>query len=331
MLVNSEIQKKCRKFSVAPMLGVTDRHCLFFYSLLSPNVNLYSEMIVTSALVNNVGSLHKYLYFNHIKNHVVLQLGGNNPLDLARSASFGEFFGYKEININCGCPSDRVLKGSFGASLMNRPLLVADCFKAIQDTVSIPVSVKHRLGLNENFSYAFLRDFVGTIYDVGCRVFIVHARNAILGKLNPKNNRNIPPLNYEYVYQLKQDFPDAVIVLNGGILTLEVVNSVLEKVDGIMIGRAVMNNPLIISNISSALWPDNIPYKLDKIIHIMTEYAEREVSNGVPLWSIVRPMLNMFKGFKGAKTWRNILSDQSKLKKNNPEIIISAWKNMSVF
>ncbi|WBF65894.1 MAG: tRNA dihydrouridine(20/20a) synthase DusA [Candidatus Kinetoplastibacterium crithidii] len=331
MLVDLYMKKQCRKFSVAPMLGITDRHCLFFYSLLSPNVNLYSEMIVTSALINNVENLHKYLYFNHIKNHTVLQLGGNIPIDLARCASFGEFFGYKEININCGCPSDRVLKGSFGASLMNKPLLVADCIKAIQDTVSIPVSVKHRLGLNDNVSYGFLRDFVGIIYDVGCRVFVVHARNAILGKLNPKNNRTIPALNYEYVYQLKKDFPDAVIILNGGILTLEIANSVLQKVDGIMIGRAVMNNPLIISSISSVLWPDYIPYKVDRIINIMIEYAEKEVSNGVPIGSIVRPMLNMFKGFKGAKIWRNMLSDQSKLKKNNPEIIMSAWKNISVF
>ncbi|AGF46772.1 tRNA-dihydrouridine synthase A [Candidatus Kinetoplastibacterium desouzaii TCC079E] len=321
-------QKNLWKFCVAPMLGVTDRHCLFFYSLLSSNVRLYTEMIVTSTIINNLDNVHKYLYFDKkINNHIALQLGGNNPVDLAKSAVLGEKFGYNEINLNCGCPSDRVLSGAFGASLMLDPMLVASCVKSIKESVSIPISIKHRLGLNNNSSYSFVRDFVGMVHEAGCEIFIVHARNAMLGKMSPKKNRSIPPLNYEYVYQLKKDFPNAIFILNGGLSDIPSIEIVLKELDGVMLGRKVMNNPLFISDLSGFLWPNSYMCNVDHCIKAMVDYAKKEVyDNNTPLWFVLKPMLNMFNGHYCAKKWRKNIADQVVINKGDPDMIWVVWE-----
>src|ERR1035437_1961558 len=218
------------KLCVAPMLDWTDRHCRYFHRLLTKHALLYTEMVTTGALLH--GDVARHLRYNVEEHPLALQLGGSEPHDLAHCARLGEQWGYDEINLNCGCPSERVQRGAFGACLMNEPRLVADCVKAMLDAVSIPVTVKHRIGIDQVENYAFVRDFIGEVSRSGCDVFIVHARNAWLKGLSPKDNRDIPPLRYERVYQLKRDFPDLAIVLNGGVTTTEQVQQHLLQVDG---------------------------------------------------------------------------------------------------
>ena len=231
-----------RRVSVAPMMDWTDRHCRSFHRLISRDTWLYTEMVTTGALL--YGDVARHLAFTPAEAPVALQLGGSEPADLAKSAKLGEQWGYDEINLNCGCPSERVQRGAFGACLMNEPQLVADCVKAMRDAVAIPVTVKHRIGVDAAEEYEFVRDFVGTVAEAGCEVFIVHARNAILKGLSPKENREIPPLNYEYAYRLKRDFPQLEISINGGIKTLDEVEEHLKHVDGVMLGREAYHNPL---------------------------------------------------------------------------------------
>src|SRR5690554_1377313 len=218
------------RLSVAPMIDVTDRHCRYFHRLLAPRARLYTEMITTGALVH--GNVARHLAFSPAEQPVALQLGGSEPAALAQCARLGEQWGYDEVNLNCGCPSERVQRGAFGACLMAEPTLVADCVRAMQDAVSIPVTVKHRLGLDYDDSYDFVRDFVGAIYDTGCRVFIVHARNAVLKGLSPKDNREKPPLRYDYAVQLKRDFPEARIILNGGLTDVAACEEWMARLDG---------------------------------------------------------------------------------------------------
>jgi tRNA-dihydrouridine synthase A len=229
------------RMSVAPMMDWTDRHCRYFHRLLTKNTLLYTEMVTTGALLH--GDVPRHLDFNEQEHPVALQLGGSEPEDLAKAAKLGEQWGYDEINLNCGCPSERVQRGAFGACLMNEAGLVADGVKAMLDAVSIPVTVKHRIGIDKTESYEFVRDFVGTVADAGCKVFLVHARNAWLKGLSPKENRDIPPLRYEMVYRLKQEFPDLTICINGGITTTVEVREHLKHVDGVMIGREAYHNP----------------------------------------------------------------------------------------
>ncbi len=307
------------------MIDVTDRHCRFFHRLLAPSARLYTEMITTGALMH--GDVSRHLDFDVAEHPVALQLGGSEPDALARSARLGQQWGYDEINLNCGCPSERVQRGAFGACLMAEPNLVADCVKAMQDVVSVPVTVKHRLGLDYDDSYGFVRDFVGTLHHAGCRVFVVHARNAVLKGLSPKDNRQIPPLRYDAARQLKADFPDSVFVLNGGITEAEQSKMLLSEFDGVMLGRAAWHQPGVLSEISqlvgepSSLTPD-------EVVEAMMAYAESQHGQGVPLRMITRAMLGWMTGRAGARQWRRTLSDQSLLNKNDARLIGRAWEDL---
>ncbi|MYN11988.1 tRNA dihydrouridine(20/20a) synthase DusA [Pusillimonas sp. TS35] len=306
------------------MIDVTDRHCRYFHRLLSPHARLYTEMITTGALTH--GDAARHLDFNEVEHPVALQLGGSEPTALARSARLGEQWGYDEINLNCGCPSERVRRGAFGACLMAEPALVADCIKAMQDAVSVPVTVKHRLGLDYNDDHGFVHDFVGKLYDAGCRVFVVHARNAVLKGLSPKDNREIPPLRYERAAQLKADFPGCVFVLNGGIATVPDAVALMARFDGVMLGRAAWHNPGILAAIEHERDPGFALPDPDAVVADMTRYAEAQVKRGVPLRIIVRGLLGWMAGTPGARGWRRTLSDVALLKNNDPALIGRAWE-----
>ena len=239
--MNEQDKKPDWRLSVAPMLDWTDRHCRYFHRLLTRRARLYTEMVTTGALLH--GDVPRHLDFDASEHPVALQLGGSEPAELAQAAKLGLQWGYDEINLNCGCPSERVQRGSFGACLMAEPKLVADCVKAMVDAVDVPVTVKHRIGIDKVESYDFVRDFVGTVAEAGCGVFIVHARNAWLKGLSPKENREIPPLRYELVHRLKQEFPGLVIAVNGGLTTDDAVENELRAVDGVMVGREAYHHP----------------------------------------------------------------------------------------
>lgn len=315
------------RLCVAPMIDVTDKHCRFFHRLLAPRARLYTEMITTGALIH--GDAARHLDFNAEEHPVALQLGGSEPAALADCARLGERRGYDEINLNCGCPSERVQKGAFGACLMAEPALVADCIKAMQDAVSIPVTVKHRLGLDYEQSYDFVRDFVGTIYNTGCRVFIVHARNAVLKGLSPKDNREVPALRYDVAAQLKLDFPDARIVLNGGLMTLADCDEQMQRFDGVMLGRAPWHDPAILSQISAAWWPTLGTLDEPALIEALVAYANQQIAQGVPLRMMVRPLLGLFNGRPRARQWRQILSDSKQLNQADGNLIRTAWGKIS--
>jgi tRNA-dihydrouridine synthase A len=311
------------RLCVAPMIDVTDRHCRFFHRLLAPRARLYSEMITTGALL--YGNVARHLDFDPAEHPVALQLGGSEPMALADCARLGQKWGYDEINLNCGCPSSRVQRGAFGACLMAEPGLVADCVKAMQDAVSIPVTVKHRLGLDYDESYGAVRDFVGAVHAAGCRVFIVHARNAVLKGLSPKDNREIPPLRYDFVARLKNDFPDTRIILNGGVARADQAGDLMTRYDGVMLGRAAWHNPGVLSEISRICDPGLIVPEPEQIVQAMVNYAAREIKKGAPLRTIVRPMLGWMSGRAGARHWRRTLSDPDVLGRNDPDVIASAW------
>ncbi|GAA0521322.1 tRNA dihydrouridine(20/20a) synthase DusA [Pigmentiphaga sp. NML030171] len=313
---------------VAPMIDWTDRHCRYFHRLLSPHARLYTEMIATGAIL--YGDAARHLDFDNSEHPVALQLGGNEPEALARAARAGQDWGYDEINLNCGCPSDRVQKGAFGACLMSTPALVADCVKAMRDAVDIPVTVKHRIGLDYDESYGFVRDFVGTVHEAGCEVFIVHARNAVLKGLSPKENREIPPLRYDVARQLKRDFPRTLIVLNGGLTdpgdTLAHVGQGGGELDGVMLGREAYHRPRVLSELSRRLWPETPIPGDEAVVRAMMDYAGRQVAGGVPLRSVVRHMLGLFNTQGGARRWRQMLSDNRLLAANDPALIDAAWQ-----
>ncbi|WP_236903761.1 tRNA dihydrouridine(20/20a) synthase DusA [Comamonas serinivorans] len=292
------------------MIAWTDRHCRFFHRLLTREARLYTEMITTGALIH--GNVPLHLDFNEVEHAVALQLGGSEPADLAHCAKLGERWGYDEINLNCGCPSERVLKGAFGACLMNEPQLVADGVKAMRDAVSIPVTVKHRIGIDDETRYSFVRDFVGTIADAGCEVFIVHARNAWLKGLSPKENREIPPLRYEVAHQLKRDFPQLTIVINGGITNDEAVEHHLAHVDGVMVGREAYHRPWWLTEWDARYFgaaPSTLT--MDEVEDAMCAYIERACAKREDLYwpAITRHMLGMRQGLKGSRRWRQVLSD----------------------
>ena len=314
------------RLCVAPMIDVTDRHCRFFHRLLAPRARLYTEMITTGALLH--GDAQRHLDFHEQEHPVALQLGGSEPDALVAAAKMGAQWGYDEINLNCGCPSERVQKGAFGACLMAEPTLVADCIKAMQDTVSVPVTVKHRMGLDKNESYDFVRDFVGTIYDTGCRVFIVHARNAVLKGLSPKDNREIPPLRYDEAARLKQDFPDAVMVLNGGLTTLADCEAELLRFDGVMLGRSPWHDPSVLARLSQAWWPQLSVKTEIEVIEALVGYAGEQIAAKVPLRIVVRPLLGLFNGRSNSRIWRRMLSDSKLLKQDDPELIRLAWQQV---
>src|SRR5688572_23697626 len=289
------------RMSVAPMMDWTDRHCRYFHRLLSRHALLYTEMVTTGALVH--GNVPRHLDFSAEEHPVALQLGGSDADELAFSARLGAQWGYDEINLNCGCPSERVQRGSFGACLMSEPKLVADCVKAMVDVVDIPVTVKHRIGIDQNESYEFVRDFVGTVSEAGCHVFLVHARNAWLKGLSPKENREVPPLRYETVQRLKHDFPDLLFAVNGGITTTQQVTEQLALVDGVMVGREAYHNPWWLSQWDSQFYGEpESDLTRESVEQQMTEYMVREHrERGTPWSSIARHMLGLRNGLPGAR------------------------------
>lgn len=291
------------------MLDWTDRHCRYFHRLLTRHARLYSEMVTTGALLH--GDVPRHLRFNPEEHALALQLGGSDPKDLAACAKLGQDWGYDEINLNCGCPSERVQRGAFGACLMHEAALVADCIKAMLDAVTLPVTVKHRIGIDQSESYAFVRDFVGTLSAAGCQVFIVHARNAWLKGLSPKENREVPPLRYDVVYQLKKDFPDLTICVNGGIQTSVQIAQQLAHVDGVMLGREAYHNPWWLAEWDSVFWGES-PSRLtrEEVEEQMVAYMEREAAeHGTSWYSIARHMLGLRHGLPGARKWRQVWSD----------------------
>lgn len=298
------------RFSVAPMLNWTDRHCRYFHRLLTKQALLYTEMITTSAIIHGKSD---YLKYNKQEHPIVLQLGGHEPLALAYCAKLAEQRGYDKINLNIGCPSNRVQNGRFGACLMAEADLVANCIYAMHDVVSIPVTVKTRIGIDQQDSYAFLYEFVQKITDKGkCNALIIHARNALLSGLSPQKNREVPLLNYARVYQLKRDFPTLHITINGGIKTLiEAINH-LQYVDGVMMGREAYQNPAILTQIDFKLFHSKSPI-INSInaIEALYPYIEQELSQGTRLSSITRHIIGMFQGIPGAREWRRHLSENA--------------------
>ncbi|PCJ31784.1 MAG: tRNA dihydrouridine(20/20a) synthase DusA [Gammaproteobacteria bacterium] len=296
------------RLSIAPMLDWTDRDCRYFLRLISKHSLLYTEMVTTGALIH--GDQSRFLNHHVSEYPLALQLGGSDPDDLALCAKWGEQAGYSEINLNVGCPSDRVQNGAFGACLMAQPQLVAEGVAAMQDAVNIPVTVKTRLGIDKLDSYQFVSDFIGQVAEAGCELFIMHARKAWLQGLSPKENRDIPPLEYDRVYQLKQDYPELHIDINGGIKTLAEAKSHLEHVDGVMIGREVYHNPYILAEADALLFDDQHQIaSRHEIILSMLPYIEQRMTEGRPLKSITRHLLGIFQGQPGARAWRRHLSE----------------------
>lgn len=297
------------------MMDWTDRHCRYFHRLLSRHALLYTEMVTTGALLH--GDVPRHLDFNAEEHPVALQLGGSEPADLAHCARLAQRWGYDEVNLNCGCPSERVQRGAFGACLMAEPQLVADCVKAMVDAVDLPVTVKHRIGIDKTESYAFVRDFVGTVADAGCKVFIVHARNAWLQGLSPKENREVPPLRYALVHQLKKDFPHLTICVNGGLTTTAQVKEQLQHVDGAMLGREAYHNPWWLTEWDAAFFghsdltgPTTTQLTRAWVEEQMVAYMQLELkAHGTPWYAIARHMLGLRHGLPGARRWRQVWSD----------------------
>ncbi|PIF26018.1 tRNA-U16,U17-dihydrouridine synthase [Acidovorax sp. 56] len=316
------------RMSIAPMMDWTDRHCRYFHRLLTQHTLLYTEMVNAGAIIH--GGTERHLRYNAEEHPVALQLGGNEPDKLAQAARLGQEWGYDEINLNCGCPSDRVQRGAFGASLMKAPQLVADCVKAMKDVVAVPVTVKHRIGIDKDESYGFVRDFIGTVANAGCTVFIVHARNAWLQGLSPKENRDVPPLRYEVVHRLKAEFPQFTIAINGGITTDAVVQEQLEHLDGVMIGREAYHNPWWLAR-WDALYYGGAPCPLsrDGVELAMVEYMEREAAlHGTPWAHIARHMLGLRHSLPGARIWRQVWSNH--LLKDRPAREVFALAQQAV-
>ncbi|MEJ2455215.1 MAG: tRNA dihydrouridine(20/20a) synthase DusA [Candidatus Thiodiazotropha sp.] len=312
-----------RRLSIAPMLDWTDRYCRYFLRLISRHTLLYTEMVTTGAILH--GDRARFLDFDASEHPVALQLGGSEPDDLARCARLGEQWGYDEINLNVGCPSDRVQSGSFGACLMLTPEVVADAVKAMRDAVGIEVTVKHRIGVDEQDSYEALRDFVGRVSEAGCVSFIVHARKAWLQGLSPKENREVPPLSYETVYRLKRDFPHLIFVINGGITSLGQAEEQLAFVDGVMIGREAYQNPWILAEADRRIFGDPSPVRdRHEVIERLLPYAETMVSQGVPLNRITRHILGLFHGCPGARRFRRVLSEGAHLPGADSRLIAQA-------
>ena len=306
------------------MMDWSDRHCRYFHRLLSRHALLYTEMVTTGALIH--GDVQRHLRFNAEEHPVALQLGGSEPADLAQCARLGEQWGYNEININCGCPSERVQRGAFGACLMAEPQLVADCVKAMLDAVSVPVTVKHRIGIDKTESYEFVRDFVGTVSEAGCNTFIVHARNAWLKGLSPKENREVPPLRYELVHRLKRDFLHLTFIVNGGITTGEQVADQLGLggLDGVMIGREAYHNPWWLASWDEAFFGAEAQVlSREQVEVLMCDYMVREAAeHGTAFSAIARHMLGLRHGLPGARRWRQVWSDH-RLKTLSPHEVMA--------
>jgi tRNA-dihydrouridine synthase A len=314
-----------RTFSTAPMMDWSDKHCRYFWRTLSKEALLYTEMVTTGAIIHGDGGAQRFLGFNDEEHPVALQLGGSKPDELAQCAKIAEQFGYDEVNLNVGCPSDRVQNNMIGACLMGHPQLVADCIKSMQDACDIPVTIKHRIGIDDQDSYEQLHSFVKTIADTGCETFIVHARKAILQGLSPKQNREVPPLKYEFVKQLKQDFPQLEILINGGLQTIEQMKEVLEFSDGVMIGREAYHNPALLLEVDHEFYGHGKDTReLKAVIRNMYPYIDKHLSQDGKLAYITRHLLGLFNGLPGSRQFRRHLSEQAYKKTATLQVIEDA-------
>ena len=325
------IQKKTgldRTLSVAPMMDWTDRHCRYFHRLLTPSALLYTEMVTTGAIIH--GDTDRFLAYNTEELPLALQLGGSEPEDLAHCARIAQQRGFSEINLNVGCPSDRVQRGRFGACLMLEPELVRDCMSAMLDAVDIPVTIKTRLGVDDHYSYQYMSDFVGRVAESGCSVFIMHARVALLAGLSPKQNRDVPPLHHDWVYRLKQESPELEIIINGGIDSLEKAKLHLEHVDGVMLGRAAYHMPWILAECQREFFEEPFVDSREDIIEAMSCYLERQVKAGTAVKHISRHLLGLFQGMPGARAWRRCLSENAFRDDNNVMLLKEALSAMQM-
>lgn len=314
------------RFSVAPMLDWTDRHCRYFLRQISRHALLYTEMVTTGAILQGRGD---YLAYHEAEHPLALQLGGSVPQELAQCARLAEQRGYDEINLNVGCPSDRVQNGRFGACLMGSAGVVADCVTAMRDAVSLPVTVKCRIGIDDQDSYAFLCQFIDTVKAAGCDTFIVHARKAWLSGLSPKENREIPPLDYPRVYQLKQDYPELTISINGGITSMGQIHTHLQHVDGVMVGREAYQNPYLLASVDRELFGDDHPVlSRHDVVRAMLPYIEQQMAQGSNLAHITRHMLGLFQGLVGARAWRRHLSEHACRKEAGIQVLLDAMAHV---
>lgn len=304
------------------MMDWTDRHCRYFFRLLSPSVRLYTEMVTAAALIH--GDADKLLRFDAAEHPIALQLGGSDPKMMAAAARMGADAGYDEINVNVGCPSDRVQSGAFGACLMARPELVADCVRAMRSAVDVPVTVKTRIGIDNQDSEAFLRVFVETVAAAGCDTFVIHARKAILQGLSPKENRTVPPLNYPRVYSLKRDYPSLNIVLNGGVTTAQACLDHMQRVDGVMIGRQAYQQPWFLTELERVMGGASAITRRDDAVTAMLPYVDKELAAGAQLKHITRHMLGLYAGEPGARAWRRYLSENAHRSGAGPDILRAA-------
>ena len=302
--------KPTKRLAVAPMMEWTDRHCRYFLRLISQHSVLYTEMITTGAII--YGDTDYHLQMDSFEHPVALQLGGSSPTDLAKACVLASKYDYAEINLNCGCPSDRVQNGMFGAVMMKNAQVTADCMAAMRDAVDLPVTVKHRIGVDDFDSYEFLCDFVGTVAETGCQTFLVHARKAWLKGLSPKQNREVPELNYDRVYQLKQDFPDLEIIINGGVTDLEQSKQHLERLDGVMVGREAYTNPYLLASVDQQFYGSNAPIKSrEKIAEEFLNYVDNELAKGTRLQAMTRHILGLYHGMPGARQFRRHISENA--------------------
>ena len=295
-----------RRLSVAPMMDRTDRHYRYFLRLLAPRTLLYTEMIPTGAILH--GDRERFLGFHPAERPVALQIGGSDPDELARCAALGEAWGYDEIDLNLGCPSERVSQGGFGARLMLEPALVADCVAAMLEATALPVTVKTRIGVDDRDGYDHFAGFVDRIAEVGIGVFVVHARKALLSGLSPKENREVPPLRYEFVHRLKRERPDLTVIVNGGFTTADAALEQLGPVDGVMLGRAAYDNPFLLAGIEAALHGAALPDRAETI-RAYADYVDARLAEGVPLWRMTRHVLGLYRDVPGARAWRRTLSE----------------------
>lgn len=317
-----------RMLSIAPMMDHTDRHFRYLVRLISQRVLLYTEMITAYPILDK-NKRDSMLAYNAEEHPLALQLGGSNPQELAQCALIAEDYGYDEINLNVGCPSDRVQRGKFGACLMKEPDLVATCMAAMIAKVKIPVTIKMRIGVDDVDSYDYLQNFVKQIAATGCHVFNIHARKAWLKGLSPKDNRTIPPLHYETVYQLKRDFPDLTLVINGGIKTLVQVQQHLQHVDGAMIGREAYQDPFMLAAVDAMFYGcDSVKISREEVLNKFLTYVQLQILQGMPLKLIVRHLLGLFQGVAGARLWRRYLSDHIFQKNAGIEVIQQAYQQI---
>ncbi|MBT8049178.1 MAG: tRNA dihydrouridine(20/20a) synthase DusA [Gammaproteobacteria bacterium] len=315
-----------RRLNVAPMMDWTDRHCRYFHRLLAPSALLYTEMVTTGAILH--GDLQRLIGFNPEEHPLALQLGGSEPSDLAESARIAQRYGYDEVNLNVGCPSDRVQRGRFGACLMLEPALVGDCLAAMQDAVEIPVTVKSRLGVDDCYSYNYFSDFVNQLAQSGCSVFIVHARKAWLSGLSPKENRDVPELRYDWVFRLKKERPDLTVVLNGGIGSVAGALESLGRLDGVMLGRAAYHTPWLLRELQQELFGTGGVQQREQAVEAMTRYIRAQTLLGVPVKNISRHVLGLFQGLPGARRWRRYISEHAHLDPANDRLLMQALDHM---